>query len=94
MGGMLSRSVSMLGAVKTCLRDSVAKACHPRLTRVCSWESSQPPGTDGRLVLVDGVRLLALVLATVTCGEKVTAQLPRGGRESPRFTSRCPKSPR
>jgi hypothetical protein len=48
MGGMLSRSVSMLGAGKTCLRDYLAKACHPRLTRVCSWESSQPPGTDRR----------------------------------------------
>jgi hypothetical protein len=63
MGGMLSRSVSMLGAGKACLRDDVAKACHPRLTRVCSRESSQPPGTNRRLVLAYGVRLLALVLA-------------------------------
>ena len=32
---------------------------------MCSWESSQPPGTDRRLVLADGVRILALVLADV-----------------------------
>ena len=32
---------------------------HSRLTRVCSWESSQPPK------LADGVQILALVLADV-----------------------------
>ncbi len=62
MGGMLSRRVSMLGAGTACLRDDVAKACHPRLTRVCSRESSQPPGTARRVVLAHEDRLLALVL--------------------------------
>ena len=48
--------------VRPCLALNSSLSTLNCITRVCSWESSQPPGTDRRLVLADGVRLLALVL--------------------------------